>query len=181
MKIFFNLLKTGLYVIIILVILDVIFWLFQLLTGEILQGLAYLQLHMAYFIFLTLFIFVGLLIISLIYGLFQVVSMFLVSFVTKLCPYKQFASWYVLVVSFLFAALFIYNIWTEYGFPSIVIGLTSIALTILALSLARGLVLANDKFFKEDHTVKEDKWDYLQKQKDEAYALLKKDQSLNSQ
>ena len=136
MKTLFNVLRSIVYSIIVICFLDLIFWAFQILSFELLLTLGNLQEKLGNFLFWVLFFVIGTLIISLLYGIFKIISMFIISSISKLTPYAEFRAWFVLIVSFIFAILYIYNIWHSNGWPNITIGISELVLSGAALSLS---------------------------------------------
>jgi hypothetical protein len=116
--------------------LDLLFIGFKLLTAKIFDGLNYLNTHLGWFSFWMIFLFVGIAIISSIYAIFRYMAVLLILLLSKLCPYREFKAWFVMIASFLFAALFIFNMWHDNGWPNFVMGVSFIVVSFMALSMA---------------------------------------------
>ena len=151
MKTLSNLFKTVLFTVVCLLAITTIYWGFNVLFYYLLSFLAYLSGVMSAFVlYLTLF-FIGITIVSMIWGLFKMLAGLIVFKVAKITPYKNYAGVVIMILSLLCTITSIWYFWYYIGWQNVATGIYIVIVSIFAVSLLSSLCTASyNSLFKEE-------------------------------
>ncbi len=143
-----KILRGIIYSVVALLVISLIFIAFNMGIYYLIDGLAYLELKLSKLFFWVLFFIIGTTLISVVWTLFKYLAVVFISIIAQLAPSKIFAAWAVLIISFFNALYCIVSFWYNNGFPNLVIGLTGVVVSIMALSLANVLTNVTHRVVK---------------------------------